>query len=47
MACWDRVATYHARRPADILPLFKDLPARARQGPNTATATPTSSWLAW
>ena len=32
MACWDRVATYHARRPADILPLFKDLPARAAPG---------------
>ena len=32
MSCWDRVATYHARRPADILPLFKDLPARAAPG---------------
>jgi CubicO group peptidase (beta-lactamase class C family) len=32
MACWDRVATYHARRPADILPLFRDLPARAAPG---------------
>ena len=34
MSCWDRVATYHARRPADILPLFKDLPraCRARRG---------------
>ena len=32
MSCWDRVATYHARRPADVLPLFKDLPARAAPG---------------
>ncbi len=32
MSCWDRVATYHARRPADILPLFRDLPARAAPG---------------
>jgi CubicO group peptidase (beta-lactamase class C family) len=26
-SCWDRVPTYHLRRPADMLPLFKDLPA--------------------
>lgn len=26
-ACWDRIPTYHARRPADLLPLFADLPA--------------------
>jgi CubicO group peptidase (beta-lactamase class C family) len=24
---WDRIPTYHIRRPADMLPLFKDLPA--------------------
>jgi len=27
MACWDRIPTYHVRRPADMLPLFADLPA--------------------
>ena len=32
MACWDRVSTYHARRPADVLALFRDLPARAAPG---------------
>jgi CubicO group peptidase (beta-lactamase class C family) len=26
-SCWDRVPTYHVRRPADMLPLFADLPA--------------------
>ena len=26
-SCWDRIPTYHLRRPADMLPLFKDLPA--------------------
>jgi len=31
-ASWDRVATYHARTPADMLPLFADLPARRPPG---------------
>jgi CubicO group peptidase (beta-lactamase class C family) len=31
-AVWDRLPTYHARRPADILPLFVDLPAVAPPG---------------
>ncbi|HSL34056.1 MAG TPA: serine hydrolase domain-containing protein, partial [Candidatus Limnocylindrales bacterium] len=31
-SCWDRVPTYHVRRPADMLPLFADLPAVARPG---------------
>jgi CubicO group peptidase (beta-lactamase class C family) len=31
-SCWDRVPTYHIRRPADMLPLFADLPAVARPG---------------
>jgi CubicO group peptidase (beta-lactamase class C family) len=26
-ACWDRIPTYRARRPADLLPLFATLPA--------------------
>jgi CubicO group peptidase (beta-lactamase class C family) len=26
-SCWDRIPTYHLRRPADMLPLFKELPA--------------------
>jgi CubicO group peptidase (beta-lactamase class C family) len=26
-SCWDRIPTYHIRRPADILPLFATLPA--------------------
>jgi len=26
-SCWDRVPTYRIRRPADMLPLFQDLPA--------------------
>jgi CubicO group peptidase (beta-lactamase class C family) len=26
-SCWDRIPTYHLRRPADMLPLFKDVPA--------------------
>jgi CubicO group peptidase (beta-lactamase class C family) len=25
-ACWDRIPSYHIRRPADMLPLFADLP---------------------
>jgi CubicO group peptidase (beta-lactamase class C family) len=29
---WDRVPMYHMRRPADILPLFADLPARFPPG---------------
>ena len=32
LSCWDRIPTYHARRPADVLPLFADLPARAAPG---------------
>jgi CubicO group peptidase (beta-lactamase class C family) len=31
-SCWDRVPTYHIRRPADMLPLFKDLPAVGSPG---------------
>jgi CubicO group peptidase (beta-lactamase class C family) len=31
-SCWDRIPTYHIRRPADMLPLFADLPAVARPG---------------
>jgi CubicO group peptidase (beta-lactamase class C family) len=26
-SCWDRIPTYHVRRPADMLPLFATLPA--------------------
>lgn len=26
VACWDRIPTYHVRRPADLLPLFVDRP---------------------
>ncbi len=26
-SCWDRIPTYHVREPADMLPLFADLPA--------------------
>ena len=26
-SAWDRIPTYHVRRPADMLPLFADLPA--------------------
>jgi CubicO group peptidase (beta-lactamase class C family) len=26
-SCWDRIPSYHIRRPADMLPLFADLPA--------------------
>lgn len=26
-SCWDRIPTYHIRRPADMLPLFAELPA--------------------
>jgi CubicO group peptidase (beta-lactamase class C family) len=32
LACWDRIPTYHVRRPADMLPLFADLPAVAEPG---------------
>lgn len=32
LSCWDRVPTYHVRRPADMLPLFADLPAVAAPG---------------
>jgi CubicO group peptidase (beta-lactamase class C family) len=31
-SCWDRVPPQRARRPADLLPLFRDLPAAARPG---------------
>jgi CubicO group peptidase (beta-lactamase class C family) len=27
LTCWDRIPTYHIRRPVDLLPLFIDLPA--------------------
>jgi CubicO group peptidase (beta-lactamase class C family) len=27
LSCWDRIPTYHIRQPADMLPLFADLPA--------------------
>jgi CubicO group peptidase (beta-lactamase class C family) len=26
-SCWDRIPSYHIRRPADMLPLFAELPA--------------------
>jgi CubicO group peptidase (beta-lactamase class C family) len=32
VANWDRIPTYHIRRPADMLPLFADLPAVAAPG---------------
>lgn len=31
-ATWDRIPSYHVRRPADMLPAFADLPARFRPG---------------
>jgi CubicO group peptidase (beta-lactamase class C family) len=31
-SCWDRVPPQRARRPADLLPLFRDRPALARPG---------------
>jgi CubicO group peptidase (beta-lactamase class C family) len=31
-SCWDRIPTYHVRTPADMLPLFADLPAVAPPG---------------
>lgn len=31
-ANWDRIPSYHVRRPADMLPAFADLPARFRPG---------------
>lgn len=31
-SCWDRIPTYHIRQPADMLPLFADLPASAPPG---------------
>jgi CubicO group peptidase (beta-lactamase class C family) len=31
-ANWDRIPVYHARRPADLLPLFAELPARHAPG---------------
>lgn len=31
-SCWDRIPTYHLRRPADMLPLFTDLPAVSPPG---------------
>ena len=32
VANWDRLPTYHVRRPADLVPLFADLPAVSRPG---------------
>jgi len=32
IALWDRIPTYHVRRPVDVLPLFADLPAVRRPG---------------
>jgi CubicO group peptidase (beta-lactamase class C family) len=32
LANWDRLPVYHVRRPADMLPLFRDLPAVAAPG---------------
>ncbi|GAA4444269.1 serine hydrolase [Actinokineospora soli] len=32
IACWDRIPTYHVRKPADMLPLFADLPAHSPPG---------------
>ena len=32
LANWDRLPVYHVRRPADMLPLFRDLPADAPPG---------------
>ena len=32
LASWDRIPTYRVRRPADILPLFRDRPAVAQPG---------------
>ena len=31
-ACWDRIPMYHIRQPADLLPLFIDLPANRPPG---------------
>jgi len=31
-SCWDRVPTHHVRGPADLLPLFADLPAVSPPG---------------
>jgi len=31
-SCWDRIPTYRLRRPADMLPLFNDLPAVSLPG---------------
>lgn len=31
-SCWDRVPCQRTRRPADLLPLFTDLPAKAKPG---------------
>jgi CubicO group peptidase (beta-lactamase class C family) len=31
-SCWDRIPTYHLRRPADMLPLFTHLPAVSPPG---------------
>ncbi len=32
VSCWDRIPNYHIREVADILPLFKDLPATFSPG---------------
>ena len=47
VSSWDRIPTYHVRRPADMLPLFADLPAVARPARPTATTTRASSWPGW
>ena len=36
LANWDRIPVYHIRRPADMLPLFRDLPAVAPPGTEVA-----------
>ena len=36
LANWDRIPVYHIRRPVDMLPLFKDLPAVAPPGTEVA-----------
>jgi CubicO group peptidase (beta-lactamase class C family) len=38
LSCWHRVPCQRARRPADLLPLFRDLPAAARPGERYAHA---------
>ncbi|HST65621.1 MAG TPA: serine hydrolase domain-containing protein [Mycobacteriales bacterium] len=38
LSCWDRVPPQRARGPADLLPLFRDLPAQAPPGARFAYA---------